>query len=192
MLSVRLIRRLLKQCLCRALEVLTRISTSSVQRLHTLLFCFQRFVAKIRGLPIGHSHGTATDSRSFKSAPESYTALTGATGSTASGWCSQARTPPLPLHNGHITFVTAANSSSQDVALSSQPPTTMPVAGPSILQQAISPRTSSVYHDAEVYNDSNSSLDYRVAFTPVGASNGLRYGNRLHAYVVAAIHHNSA
>lgn len=165
MLSAQLIRRLLKR-LCQVLAPLTRVATSFAQRLRILLFCFRRFLTKIHTSP-RHS----TESSSSESPPESYTVST-----IASSECHPSF--PLPLYN---TLAPAANST-QDIVSSSSPASTTPV--PSIVLR----RTS--LH-AEV-NDSNANGSrIRVNFTPVHASNIIRYENCRHAYVVIALYHNS-
>lgn len=164
MLSAQLIQRLMKR-LCQVLVSLTRVATSSAQRLRILLFCFRRFLTKIRSSP-----RRSTKSSSSESPPESYTVMTNA---GSSGWCSPSHatfpSPLLPSYNRQTTPVSAANNTQEQVS------TTM------------NPRRITLH--AEV-NDSNGSR-ISVEFTPVHASNGLRYENHPYVYVVVALYQDS-
>lgn len=161
MLSAQLIRRLLTR-LSRALAVLTRVATLSARRLRTLLFYFRLFATKFYGLP---RHSTVSKSIESQAVPESCTVL------TSTGWCSHS-TSPLPLHTRQITSATAANNTQ-----AAAPPST---------QSVILDRES--LHENVVISD-GSRIEFE--FTPLHANNTLRYENRLPAYVVTALHHNS-
>ena len=172
MSNAQLIRRMLKR-VCQVLAALTTgVATSSAQRLRILLSCFRCFMAKIRTLSRRN-----ICSRSFESAPESYTVA-------SSAWCPQV-TLPLPLHNGQITSAPAANSTHELVPSS---PCTIPV--PSTPQIEVTPSRTSLH--AEVNNAIPSNGSRATAnFIPVGAGDNSRYDNRQHAYVVAALYYNS-
>lgn len=160
--------------LCQVLAALTTgVATSSAQRLRILLSCFRRFMAKIRTLSRRN-----TCLRSSESSPEFYTVA-------SSAWCPQV-TLPLPLHNGQITSVTAANST-QEIVLSL--PCTIPV--PSNPQLDVIPLRTSLHAEVDNANAIPFSGSRPTAnFIPVGAGDNLRYDNRQHAYVIATLYYN--
>jgi len=168
-LNARFVRRLQKR-LCQVLAVLSRVITSSAQRLRILLLCFQRIVIKIGNLP-RHSKESSSES-----APESCSVLP-----------PGPQVDPLPFHHGQTTSVTAIPNN-QD-ALSALPPSPTGMTVPSTVHPTTPPRTSlNAGANNPVPPGGRSSVD----FLPIGASNKLRYETRTLAYVLAALYHNHA
>ena len=162
--NARLIRRLQKH-LCQVLAVLSKVITSSAQRLRILLLCFRRIVINISSL----------SRHSKKSPPESFSIL-----------------PPgpqiySPLPYGQTTSGIAVRSN-QDV-LSALPPSPTGMTVPSTAHPTTPPRTSL---DAVANNPVPPGGRSPVDFSPIRASNKLRYETRTLAYVLAALYHNHA
>lgn len=148
---------LIRKLLNRLWQVLTALGHSSAQRLHILVSCLRRYVAKVHALP-GHS----TNSKSC----------------TADSYCagaSNARYPqatlPLPFHQ--ITSTNTA-SGTQDAVLFSTPPYAMPT--PYIAKQFIPPHTSSPAEGSNAIPFNAPAITPR--FVPFAANDVLRYDNR--------------
>lgn len=154
---------LIRKLLNRLWQVLAALGHSSAQRLHILVSCLQRCVAKVYALS-----GRSTNSKS-------YTADSCCAGASNARYAQA--TLPLPFH--HQITPTNTASGTQDTMSFSTPPYAMPI--PYVAKQFIPPHASSPAEGSDAIPFNAPGITPR--FVPFAANDVLRYDNRPLVYV---------